>query len=280
MPTHVNQRARTARPQPAGPPPAEFGAATAAAQQVRGSPGHVLPGAHPHGVAAEPPAQARQLPTAPRPGDGRSPTAAGPCTSSPGLEYQATTTQLCGLFPFVAGSGTPAAGTPVGRHQLWGEVVCLDPLAWLRAGLVTNPGVFVLGQPGTGKSALVKRLVTGAVAFGTKVLILGDTKPDYTPLVRHLGGQVIRIGRGLDRINPLDAGPLGAALRADDRPARAAAAVGGPVPAAVAADGPGHPDPRRAGSPTPRKSSSAAPSTCSTSAAAARPSPPSPTCWP
>ena len=88
---------------------------------------------------------------------------------APRPEYQATTTQLCGLFPFVAGSGTPAAGTPVGRHQLWGEVVCLDPLAWLRAGLVTNPGMFVLGQPGTGKSALVKRLVTGAVAFGTRV---------------------------------------------------------------------------------------------------------------
>ena len=32
-------------------------------------------------------------------------------------------------------------------------------------------------------------------------------------LTEHLGGQVIRIGRGLDRINPLDAGPLGAALR-------------------------------------------------------------------
>jgi hypothetical protein len=129
-----------------------------------------------------------------------------------GAEYQATTTQLCGLFPFTAGSGTPAAGTPVGRHLLWGEVVCLDPLAWLRAGLVTNPGVFVLGQPGTGKSALVKRLVTGAVASGVKTLILGDTKPDYTLLTRHLGGQVIRIGRGLDKINPLDAGPLGTAL--------------------------------------------------------------------
>jgi hypothetical protein len=131
---------------------------------------------------------------------------------SAGPEYQATTMQLCGLFPFVAGSGTPAVGTPVGRHQLWGEVVCLDPLAWLRAGLVTNPGVFVLGQPGTGKSALVKRLVTGAVSFGTTALILGDTKPDYTPLVRYVGGQVIRIGRGLDKINPLDAGPLGGAL--------------------------------------------------------------------
>ena len=128
-------------------------------------------------------------------------------------EYQATTAQVCGLFPFVAGGGTPVAGTPVGRHQLQGEVVCLDPIAWLRAGLVTNPGMFVLGQPGTGKSTLVKRLVTGTVATGGIALILGDTKPDYTLLAEHLGGQVIRIGRGLDRINPLDAGPLGQALR-------------------------------------------------------------------
>ncbi len=128
-------------------------------------------------------------------------------------EYQATTTQACGLFPFVAGSGTPITGTPIGRHQLWGEVVCLDPLAWLRAGLVTNPGMFVLGQPGTGKSTLVKRLVTGAVAFGSTAVVLGDTKPDYTMLTEHLGGQVIRIGRGLDTINPLDTGPLGAVLR-------------------------------------------------------------------
>ena len=128
-------------------------------------------------------------------------------------EYQATTSQLCGLYPFVAGGGTPAAGTPVGRHQLWGEVVCLDPLAWLRAGLVTNPGMFVLGDPGTGKSTLVKRLLTGAVATGATGLILGDTKPDYTLLAEYFGGQVIRIGRGLDRINPLDAGPLGHALR-------------------------------------------------------------------
>ncbi len=130
-----------------------------------------------------------------------------------GAEFQATTAQACGLFPFVAGSGSPAIGTPIGRHQLFGEVVCLDPLAWLRAGLVTNPGVFVLGQPGTGKSTLVKRLITGAIAFGSTALILGDTKPDYTMLVEHVGGQVIRVGRGLDRINPLDAGPLGHAVR-------------------------------------------------------------------
>ncbi|MEK8106579.1 hypothetical protein NKG94_17475 [Micromonospora sp. M12] len=128
------------------------------------------------------------------------------------MEYQGTTVQLCGLFPFVAGSGAPTIGVPIGRHMLWGEVVCLDPLEWLREGLITNPGVFVLGQPGVGKSTVVKRLITGMTGFGTSALILGDTKPDYTRLVEHLGGQVIRVGRGLDRLNPLDSGPLGSAL--------------------------------------------------------------------
>lgn len=137
-------------------------------------------------------------------------------------EYQATTSQAAGLFPFVAGSGSPAMGVPVGQHMLWGEAVCLDPLAWMRAGLVTNPGMFVLGQPGVGKSALAHRLITGMVATGTRALILGDTKPDYSRHITYLGGQVITVGRGLDRINPLDAGPLGAALGRLDPDAAAA----------------------------------------------------------
>src|SRR4051812_17969750 len=86
---------------------------------------------------------------------------------APGMQYQGTTAQLCGLFPFQAGSGSPTLGVPIGRHMLWGEVVCLDALEWQRNGLTTNPGVFILGQPGVGKSAIVKRLITGAVAFGT-----------------------------------------------------------------------------------------------------------------
>ncbi|MEV2240128.1 hypothetical protein [Micromonospora sp. NPDC049891] len=129
-----------------------------------------------------------------------------------GTEYQATTVQAAGLYPFTAGSGAPLLGVPIGRHQLWGESVLLDPFEWLNAGLITNTGVFVLGQPGAGKSALAKRLVMGMAATGTQILILGDTKPDYSRVVQHLDGQVIRVGRGLDRINPLDAGPLGTVL--------------------------------------------------------------------
>ena len=164
------------------PRPARHRAETA----IRQPPGRDRAAARPALPPAQvPPAWGWKIPLAGR---------AAHVTAAP--EYQATTTQVCGLYPYVAGSGTPAAGTPVGRHQLWGEVVCLDPLAWLRAGLVTNPGEFVLGQPGVGKSTLIKRQITGAVATGTRVLVLGDTKPDYTMLTEHLGGQVIRIGRG------------------------------------------------------------------------------------
>ena len=215
-PTTALTQPHQASSPPGQPGSAEFGANPAAARRGRGSPvAAPAPGTRPAPAAAMP----NRRPAAPsrrrcrQPGDGRSPTAAGRSRSARARSSRPPPPSSAGCFRSSPGSGTPAAGTPVGRHQLWGEVVCLDPLAWLRAGLVTNPGMFVLGQPGTGKSALVKRLVTGAVAFGTQVLILGDTKPDYTPLVRHLGGQVIRIGRGLDRINPLDAGPLGAALR-------------------------------------------------------------------
>ncbi|WP_205708611.1 hypothetical protein [Kineococcus siccus] len=88
----------------------------------------------------------------------------------------------------------------------------MDPFAWLDAGLVTNRGLTVLGQPGTGKSAMLKRLSRGMLAFGVRPLFLGDLKPDYSAVVHSAGGQVLRVGRGLDRINPLDAGPLGAAL--------------------------------------------------------------------
>ncbi len=97
--------------------------------------------ADPAGGLPLPPAWGWRLPDAGRAGN------VVPCA-----EFQATTVQACGLDPFVTGGGAPLVGTPVGRDQLHGSVVCLDPLAWSRAGLVTNPGLFLLGQPGTGKA--------------------------------------------------------------------------------------------------------------------------------
>jgi hypothetical protein len=145
----------------------------------------------------------------------------GALVADPGpWAYAGTTVQLAGLFPFGAGSGAPAVGVPVGRHLTSHEVVCCDPFAWHEAGLVTNLGMMVLGAPGVGKTSLAKRIIRGLMACGVSALVLGDPKGEYVRITRSAGGQVIRVGRGLDRINPLDAGPLGLALDRMTGPAR------------------------------------------------------------
>ena len=142
----------------------------------------------------------------PVPGGGRAPHVEG------GELYAGTSSQLCGLFPFAVSSGTSVRGVPIGRHLLTAEPVGLDPAEWLRQGLVSNTGVWVQGQPGIGKSAIIKRMITGLVAFGGVAVVPGDIKGEYSGLVEALGGSVWRVGRGLNSLNPLDAGPLRTAL--------------------------------------------------------------------
>ena len=43
-------------------------------------------------------------------------------------------------------------------------------------GLVSNTGMWVQGQPGIGKSTIVKRLMTGLVAFGFTAVVPGDVQ--------------------------------------------------------------------------------------------------------
>ncbi|MFD0409950.1 ATP-binding protein [Kitasatospora sp. NPDC127116] len=124
-----------------------------------------------------------------------------------GTVYLGTTDEVAGLFPFVLGAPLPAEGVPIGPDLLTHELVCFDPAGWV-GKLVQNPGVWVQGQPGCGKSALVKRICLVYSSYGHMVVVPGDVKGEYRELVEALGGQVVRIGRGLDRINPLDSGPL------------------------------------------------------------------------
>lgn len=125
----------------------------------------------------------------------------------PGTVYTGPTTQVAGLYPYLLGAGLPPRGVPVGRDCLTGELVCIDPSGWT-GQLTTNPGVWVMSQPGAGKSALVKRMCLVYSALGHMVCVPGDVKGEYTTMVQELGGSVIRIGSGTGRINPLDSGPL------------------------------------------------------------------------
>jgi hypothetical protein len=126
-------------------------------------------------------------------------------------EWRGTSVQVCGLWPFSAGAGSPMVGVPIGRHLITGASVCFDPVSWFTHGLISNPGMFLCGLPGLGKSTLLRRLVMGLVGFGITPLVLGDLKPDYADLVTALGGQVLGLGRGRGTLNPLDTGALGQA---------------------------------------------------------------------
>ncbi|MFF3256461.1 ATP-binding protein [Actinacidiphila glaucinigra] len=95
----------------------------------------------------------------------------------------------------------------MGRDVLTGELVCIDPSGWT-GRITTNPGVWVMSQPGAGKSALVKRMCLVYSAYGYMVCVPGDVKGEYSQLVGELGGSVVRIGDGGGRLNPLDSGPL------------------------------------------------------------------------
>lgn len=128
-------------------------------------------------------------------------------------EWRGTSVQVCGLWPFGSGSGSPMIGVPVGRHLITAATVCCDPISWFtRARLIANPSLFVLGRPGLGKSSLVRRMCLGLIAQGVTPLVLGDLKPDYVDLITAVGGQVVRIGRGIGGLNPLDPGGLRAAV--------------------------------------------------------------------
>ncbi|MGY1898404.1 hypothetical protein [Nocardia gipuzkoensis] len=127
-------------------------------------------------------------------------------------EWRATTVQVAGLWPFAVGASAPTVGTPVGAHYITGTPVHFDPMSWFLKGFITAPIAFVLALNGFGKSSLIRRMVTGAVAAGETVLCMGDTKPDYRDLVQRLGGQVVDVGYGHGTLNPLDVGALGAVV--------------------------------------------------------------------
>lgn len=145
----------------------------------------------------------------------------------PPPSYRGTTVQVCGLWPWVAGSGTPMVGVPLGLHLQTGATLCCDPISWFqRANLISNPSAFVLGKPGLGKSTIVRRMVTGLAGMGVIPLVLGDLKPDYVKLVRALGGQVIQLGHGLGWLNILDPGESHSAADGIEAAAVAAAERG------------------------------------------------------
>ncbi|HTN99819.1 MAG TPA: DUF87 domain-containing protein, partial [Microthrixaceae bacterium] len=80
-------------------------------------------------------------------------------------------------------------------------------------GLVTNPNCWILGEPGNGKSALIKCLLwRQAAIYGSgpdgRWIAIVDPKGEYATLAEHLGLATVKLSPGGNAtINPLAPGP-------------------------------------------------------------------------
>jgi type IV secretory pathway VirB4 component len=131
--------------------------------------------------------------------------------------HRGTTAHVSSIYPFSVQASFGHEGTYVGLDLLAGGAeFCWDPFDAYAAGLVTNPNGWVLGEPGNGKSALVKCLLwRQAAVYGQgpngRWIAIADPKGEYTPLAEHLGLTTVRLTPGgTTRLNPLAPGPAAA----------------------------------------------------------------------
>jgi len=153
------------------------------------------------------------------PGSGTGKRAAGRmAVASAPLASQTSTNLGAGFCPWVVGATAPVIGVPLGVHYRTGQDVSADVLSWFKAGIIANPSAFVLSLPALGKSTLIRKQFIGAVAQGHVPIVAGDIKPEYVGVTEAMvtpdgrQGQVITLGHGRDKLNPLAAGALGSVI--------------------------------------------------------------------
>ena len=135
--------------------------------------------------------------------------------------HRGTTAHVSSIYPFSVQGTVGHRGTYMGLDLLaGGSEFCWDPFEAYGSGLVPNPNAWVLGEPGNGKSALIKCLLwRQAAVYGTgptgRWTAIVDPKGEYTALADALGLSVVRLAPGgAVTLNPLAPGPA-----ADHEPA-------------------------------------------------------------
>ncbi|HWL43138.1 MAG TPA: hypothetical protein VNQ73_09350 [Ilumatobacter sp.] len=128
--------------------------------------------------------------------------------------HRGTTAHVASVYPCSVQAGFGYRGPYIGADLLaGGSEFCFDPFEAYGSGLVTNPNCWVLGEPGNGKSALVKTWLWRMAALyglgnGGRTFAIADPKGEYRLLAEHLGLTVIRLAPGGSvRVNPLAVGP-------------------------------------------------------------------------
>ena len=215
-------------------------------------------------------------PSVPRPGPrgwpGRGGGRVAP-TSRPRRSGAATTVQVCGLWPFAAGTGSPMVGVPLGPQPALGRDAVRGPDLVVSAREPDLEPVDVRARQGRAwaRAAWSRRMALGLTGYGVLPMVLGDLKPDYVDLIEALGGQVIKLGRGRGHLNVLDPGEAIAAADRLTGPGARAGPRRRARPPPHDGRGADHDPARRRRRPTTRRCSSTARSGSSTSATTACP---------
>jgi hypothetical protein len=127
--------------------------------------------------------------------------------------HRGTTAHVCSVYPFSVSGGLGHRGIYIGTDLVTGGGgFCWDPFEAYDQHLTTNPNTWVLGEPGNGKSALVKTLLyrmagIWGIEHG-RFLAICDPKGEYSGLASALGLPIVRLAPGgTTRLNPLAPGP-------------------------------------------------------------------------
>lgn len=121
-------------------------------------------------------------------------------------EHRGSSRQVCGLWPFASGAGSPLDGVPLGNNLLTGNIVGLDHFTAYERGRIPTPSAYFMSNPALGKSTLVGKIMMGLDFYGVKSMVLGDVKGEHVARTLRVGGKRIPLGNGRGYLNPLDKG--------------------------------------------------------------------------
>src|SRR5919106_658166 len=116
--------------------------------------------------------------------------------------HRGTTAHVASVHPFSVQAPLRCGGPYIGVDLVAGGAeFCWDPFDAYAAEVVTNPNCWVLGEPGFGKSALIKCLLWRMAALygtgtGGRWMAIADPKGEYSLLAEYLGLTVIRLTPG------------------------------------------------------------------------------------
>ena len=115
-----------------------------------------------------------------------------------------------GLWPFVAGTGRPQDGIPIGYDLSSGTAVAMDHMSLYQNSVITSPDAMVFGRNGFGKSSIAGLVAAGLNARGVPLSIFDPIKGEWVKFARESGADVFELGirSGKTKINPMALGPL------------------------------------------------------------------------